>query len=182
MTLETQVQRFNDLLHKGDNFVCTCCHQTFYQHSVYTVGRQNLINKGISPQFLDTVLTDYRSMSETEWICRTCYRYISCSKIPPMSIDNGFSMSSLPEHLASLHSTETEERCTVLRIPFMQLKQLGVGKQLGIYGNTVYVPMNPLSVVNVLPIRFEDSETIHLHFKRRLQFKSSLLHETVRPT
>lgn len=33
----------------------------------------------------------------------------------------------------------------------------------------------------MLPRRFENTATIHLLFKRRLQYKSSMLHETVRP-
>ena len=63
----------------------------------------------------------------------------------------------------------------------MQLKQLGAGKQFGIYGNTVNVPMDPTDVVSILPRRFEHTATIHLLFKRKLQYKSSVLHETVRP-
>lgn len=41
--------------------------------------------------------------------------------------------------------------------------------------------MDPSNVVNILSRRFEESETIHLQFKHRLQFKTCLLHETVRP-
>ena len=63
----------------------------------------------------------------------------------------------------------------------MQLKQLGVGKQIGIYGNTVNVPMDHSQVVSSLPRRFEDTETIHLLFKRRTQYKYAMYHETVRP-
>jgi len=101
--------------------------------------------------------------------------------MPPMAVANGFLLPHLPDSLSSLSPTETEERCTALRIPFMQLKQLGVGKQFGIYGNTVNVPMNPSNVVSMLPRRFEQTETIHLQFKRSLQFKSSVYYETVRP-
>lgn len=63
----------------------------------------------------------------------------------------------------------------------MQLKKQGIKKQFGIYGNTVNVPMNPSSVVSMLPRRFEQTETIHLQFKRRLQFRSAVYYETVRP-
>jgi len=83
-----------------------------------------------------------------------------------MAVANGFLLPHLPDSLSSLSPSETEERCTALRIPFMQLKQLGIGKQFGIYGNTVNVPMNPSSVVSML--RFEQTETIHLQFKRSL--------------
>ena len=66
----------------------------------------------------------------------------------------------------------------------MQLKQLGVGKQLGIHSNTVNVSMDPLQVVGTLPIRFEQTATIHFKFKRRMNLmkhKGSFVHETVRP-
>ncbi|WAR21305.1 hypothetical protein MAR_015279 [Mya arenaria] len=98
-----------------------------------------------------------------------------------MSVANGFSFKNLPDSLSALKPTDTEQRCCSLRMPFMQLKQLGVGRQLGIYGNTVNVPMNPSDVVSSLPRRFDQTETIHLLFKRRIQFKSSIHHETVRP-
>ncbi|WAQ99743.1 PIF1-like protein [Mya arenaria] len=117
----------NELLKRGDAFVCTCCQQTFYQHSVYTVARQRLMNKGISKEFLDKVLTNYKSESEEEWICKTCYKYISQAKIPLMSVGNGFSFKNLPDSLSALKPTDTEQRCCSPRILFMQLKQLGVG-------------------------------------------------------
>ncbi|XP_053403150.1 uncharacterized protein LOC123564956 [Mercenaria mercenaria] len=108
-------------------------------------------------------------------------RHVKPAKIPPLSAANGFTLPELPDHLSSVNPTETEERCCALRIPFMQLKQLGVGKQIGIYGNTVNVPMDPSQVVSSLPRRFTDTETIHLLFKRRTRYKSALYHETVRP-
>lgn len=48
-----------------------------------------------------------------------------------MAVTNGFSFPTLPEYLSALKPTKTEERCIALRTPFMQLKQLGVGKQMG---------------------------------------------------
>ncbi|KAH3891625.1 hypothetical protein DPMN_015729 [Dreissena polymorpha] len=39
VTLENQVHLYNDLLRRGDTSVCTSCQQSFYQHSIYTVGR-----------------------------------------------------------------------------------------------------------------------------------------------
>lgn len=97
-------------------------------------------------------------------------------KIPPMTFCNGFKYEELPDNLNELNPTQTEERCVALRIPFMQLKQLGAGKQLGIYGNTVNVPMDPTDVISMLPRIFENTATIHLLFKRRLQYKSAMLH------
>ena len=84
-----------------------------------------------------------------------------------MAHANGFEMPTVPEIIQKHQPTQTEERCCSLRIPFMQIKELGVGKQYGIYGNTVNVPINPAKIVDVLPRRCEDTATIHLKFMRQ---------------
>jgi len=76
---------------------------------------------------------------------------------------------------------QTEERYSAHKIPFVQLKQLGVGKQIGLYRNTVNVPMDHSQVVSSLPRRFEDTKTIHLLFKRRTHYKYAMYHKPVRP-
>ena len=63
----------------------------------------------------------------------------------------------------------------------MQLKQLGVGKQYGVYGNTVNVPMDPGNVVQVLPRTYEETATIKLKFMRRMIYKRPTVFETIRP-
>ncbi|VDI73405.1 Hypothetical predicted protein [Mytilus galloprovincialis] len=155
--------------------------QTFYQHSVYACSKEHYMQKGIPQEILDQTLTGTKSVSESEWVCKTCHKYIMEKKMPPTAYNNGFKYNTLPDYLHHLSPTQTEERTVALRIPFMQLKELGVGKQFGIYGNTVNVPMDPSDVISVLPRRFEDTATIHLLFKRKLEYKSSILHETVRP-
>jgi hypothetical protein len=57
-SFKIQVQQFNDLLNRRDDLVCTSCQQTFYQLSVYTVIRKSSIRKGLSPKYMEKVLTD----------------------------------------------------------------------------------------------------------------------------
>lgn len=63
----------------------------------------------------------------------------------------------------------------------MQIKELGIGKQYGIFGNTVNVPMNPAEVVSALPRRITDTDTIQLNFRQRTCYKKPFPHETIRP-
>lgn len=86
------------------------------------------LKKGIPEQFLNQTLTGTKSVGNSEWICKTCYKYIMEKKIPPVSFCNGFKYKDLPDNLTELNPTQTEERCVALRIPFMQLKQLVAGK------------------------------------------------------
>jgi hypothetical protein len=92
--------------------------------------------------------------------------------------NNGFTFPEIPQHIKTLHPTPTEERCCSLRIHVMQIKELGIGKQYGIFGNTVNVPMNPAEVVSFLSRRITDTATkkIQLDFMRR-----TCLHSFMKP-
>lgn len=63
----------------------------------------------------------------------------------------------------------------------MQIKELGTGKQYGIFGNTVNVPMNPAEVVTALPRRMNEKATIQLQFMRKTCYKRPYLYESIRP-
>ena len=55
------------------------------------------------------------------------------------------------------------------------------GKQLKINGNVVNVPADVTNSVNVLPRLPQETGTIKVQLKRRLQYKSSALSLNVRP-
>ncbi|KAK3104116.1 hypothetical protein FSP39_024549 [Pinctada imbricata] len=180
-SLETVIINFREQLKRGDDFVCTCCRQTFFQHSVYLADLNFFRKKNISSTLLDKATHGIKSCSDSEWICKTCHKYIMKKELPPMCVSNGLEMHDIPEEISKWKLTSTEERCCALRVPFMRLKQLGVGKQYGIFGNTVNVPMDPNNVVQVLPRRYEETATIKLKFMRRMMYKHATVFETIRP-
>ena len=55
------------------------------------------------------------------------------------------------------------------------------GKQLKINGNVVNVPADVINTVNLLPRLLEQSGTIKVQLKRRLQYKSAALSLNIRP-
>ena len=69
----------------------------------------------------------------------------------------------------------------MLTIFFQNLMQAPRGNQFKIKGNVVNVPADVNSTVNVLPRLPQESGTIKVHLKRRLQYKSSALSLNVRP-
>ena len=75
---------------------------------------------------------------------------------------------------------ELECRLIALRIAFQKLMQAPRGKQLKIRGNIVNVPADVSSTVGMLPRLPEETATIKVNLKRRLQYKSSALSLTVR--
>ena len=180
-TLPVIQQLMYNLCKKGDEYICTSCSQTFYQHSVYLVSKENYTKRDVPQDILRNCLTGTLSACSSEWICKTCHKYWLQKKIPPMSKHNGFKFPEYPDIIQRSKPTPTEERCCSLRIPFMQIKELGIGKQYGIFGNTVNVPMNPAEVVTAVPRRLNETATIQLQFMRKTCYKRPYLHETIRP-
>ncbi len=99
--------------------------------------------------------------------------------MPKLCATNGFVFPPIPEELRGL--TDLEERLIAARIPFMQIRPLGIDKQYGLKGSVVNIPNDVDKTVNLLPRNFEDSGTIQLKFKRMLTHKSDFMHEMVRP-
>ena len=76
---------------------------------------------------------------------------------------------------------ELECRLLAPRLAFQKLMQAPRGNQLKIKGNVVNVPADVNNTVNVLPRLPQESGTIQVQLKRRLQYKSSALSLNVRP-
>ena len=63
----------------------------------------------------------------------------------------------------------------------MQIRELPSGGQLSIHGNVVNVSADVNSTVNFLPRSLNESETISIKLKRRLNFKHHYQFQTIRP-
>ena len=77
---------------------------------------------------------------------------------------------NFPAKPECLNFTPLEERFKSLCIPFMQiiLCELPRGGQLSIHGNVVDVPADVNSVVNTLPKPINESQTIPIKLKSKL--------------
>ena len=85
----------------------------------------------------------------------------------------------MPSQLFDLN--ELEWRLVAPRIAFQKLMQAPRGKQFKISGNVVNVPADVVNTVNTLPRLPNNTGTIKVQLKRRLQYKSSALSLNVRP-
>ena len=118
------------------------------------------------------------SVDDIEWICQSCFRYLKKNKIPPYAAKNGMSFPLKPDFF---YLNELECRLLAPRLAFQKLMQAPRGNQLKIKGNVVNVPADVNNTVNVLPRLPQESGTIKVQLKRRLQYKSSALSLNVRP-
>ena len=86
-----------------------------------------------------------------------------------------------PVKLECFDLNELEWRLLAPRLAFQKVMQAPRGKQLKITGNVVNVPADVSSTVNLLPRLGNETATIKVKLKKRLQYKSSALSLNVRP-
>lgn len=168
------VNTFNKHTSDGPRYVCACCTQLFFKHSVASVDRSKFTNTAIA----NKCVLDIKSVGNNRWICRTCSVAIRNGKVPACFIHNGL---EFPEKPAELNLTQLEERLVAARLPFMQIREMPRGGQLSLRGNVVNVPADVNKTVKQLPRLLDDNETIPVKFKRSLSLKHHITFENVRP-
>ena len=99
-------------------------------------------------------------------------------KISPCSIANGLKFPEKPDFF---DLNELECRLVAPQLAFQKIAIARRGGQLKITGNVVNVPADVCDNINMLPRLPQDTGTIKVQLKRRLQYKSSALSLNVRP-
>ena len=153
--------------------MCSCCNQLWYKHSVTTAEKLRLSNPNVVKYLLSKT-----SVDDIEWVCQTCHKHLRKNKIPPCAAKNGMSFPVKP-NIFDLN--ELECRLLAPRLAFQKLMQAPRGNQFKIKGNVVNVPADVNNTVNMLPRLPQETGTIKVQLKRRLQYKSSALSLNVRP-
>lgn len=172
-TIADEITKFHVAVSKGPFYICSCCDQLWYRHSVTTAEKVRLSNP-IAGQYL----LNKRSVDNLEWICSCCYEHLKKGKIPPCAAKSGMLFPVKPEFF---DLNELEWRLLAPRLAFQKILQAPRGNQLKIKGNVVNVPADVNNTVNILPRLPQESGTIKINLKRRLKYKSSALSLNVRP-
>ena len=170
------VNKFKEAINTSSSYVCSCCHQTWFQHSVKNVFSLN--ETSLNTDLLNKCLTGYMSVANCEWICNTCLYNIKQGKIPKLSVINGM---KFPHKPPELNISNLEERLISLRIPFMQIRALNSGGQFSLKGPVVNVPTDIEPTIHALPRLQKKTETIPVKLKRMKEFKHAVATENVRP-
>ena len=167
------ISKFHKTVAQGPIYVCSCCDQLWYRHSVISTATLRDSNH-------DSIkyLSGKTSVNNVEWICKTCHSHLIKNKIPPCAVVNGM---VFPEKPSFFDLNELECRLLAPRIAFQKLMQAPRGKQLKIHGNIVNVPADVSTTINQLPRLPSNTGTIKVNLKRKLKYKSSALSLNVRP-
>ncbi|CAG7678283.1 unnamed protein product [Allacma fusca] len=120
------LRKFKLMVNKGPDHVCCCCGSLWFQKSVRLL-RAEFVIETYGIEFFKKI--NRREQERTE-ICYACSRQAYRGKVLPVSLENGIGFQPLPDELKGLSALE--ERLVALRIPFMQIRPLGVDRQLGL--------------------------------------------------
>ena len=162
--LQSLISKFHDIVSQGPLYICTCCDQLWYRHSVVPAATLKENNPDVQKRLLNR-----KSVDNIEWLCRTCNKHLKNNKVPPCATINGI---QFPEKPSFFNLNELECRLLAPRHAFLKLMQAPKGKQLKIHGNIVNVPADVANTVNMLPRLPNQTSAIKVNIKRRLQYKS----------
>ena len=112
------------------------------------------------------------------FVCCTCKGHVQKNKCPIFSVRNGI---CFPKKIPQLDILPHEERLIALRLPFMHIRLLPTGGQKSLRGNVIVVPADIHHTVNMLPRYLNDSGTVTVRLKRKLQYRGFYEESNVRP-
>ena len=161
---------------EGPVFKCDSCSGRFFKKSVRLTNNSNVI-KSIG---ITEAIRVFVPLNDELMLCYTCHEQLKKGNIPKLCTRDGLELEPIPDVLKVCNTVE-ERLCSPI-IPFEQIRTLGFyGKQRGVKGNVVNVPIDSPTTVQSLPRRLEDCHTIQIKFKRMVTHKSDYLHERIRP-
>ena len=175
MYSEVRDDYFN-AIKEGPVFKCDSCSGRFFRKSVYLTNKSEIIESiGIKE-----AIRVFVPFTDELMLCQTCNNQLKRGLMPKLCTHDGLALEPIPDVLKMCNTVE-ERLCSPI-IPFEQIRTLGFyGKQRGLKGNVVNVPIDLPTTVQSLPRRLEDCHTIQIKFKRMVTHKSDYLHERIRP-
>ncbi len=108
--LQSLISKFHDLVSQGPLYICTCCDQLWYKHSVIPAMTLKENNPDVQKRLLNR-----KSVNNVEWLCKTCNKYLKNNKVPPCAAVNGL---QFPEKPSFFYLNELECRLLLQDLHF----------------------------------------------------------------
>jgi hypothetical protein len=172
-SIESNLKEFEAIKKEGPTSVCSCCGGLWFRTSTRAV-TANQCDKDLAKKIF------YLMSEDTSYkLCETCFRDYRRNQVPRLALANGIDFPEVPSVLKDL--TTLEERLCALRLPFMQIRSLGVDGQCGIRGNVVHIENELDMTVSVLPRTEDLSAVIPVGLVRHLDHQRPYLFQEIRP-
>ncbi|KAK3920096.1 Ketol-acid reductoisomerase (NADP(+)), partial [Frankliniella fusca] len=183
-------EKFNEQKKEMPTVICTCRAQLFCKKS--TVSELSLkIDQTLSISDLCTY-RHHLGENESGNVCSTCAYHLKKVLLhwkntdnPSVQPFNTLKCSNIIKTYKCVHQRLNtwfiSERLVSARIPFMQIRELGYQKQLGLKGNCVNVPIDIKKTVTCLPRMDSEDDTLLAQLIRKMSDKTPYAFENVRP-
>ena len=164
---------------EGPTHTCNCCGNLWFKHSIKKKPVAWFLAKGLTPEFFERCCPQQFRLSRDEvQLCGTCFKKVSAGVQPALCYST-YSFPPVPPELQDLKPLE--ERMVATRLPFMQIRSLGVDGQYGLRGSVVNVPLSVNDSVIRLPRRFNETYTVQVRLMRQMSNRRPYMYETIRP-
>ena len=114
-----------------------------------------------------------------QYICITCHKKLLKETMPAQAVSNNLQIFELPSRFRDLR--KLEKIIIATRLLFKKVKIMPNGQCPKIKGEICNVPRNADDICNVLPRGTDNNGVVQLCLKKRLNFKSHVLFEDIRP-
>ena len=166
----------------GPNFDCYSCERSLFKRQVKLLKMEDIL---VLIDKMDESLVGETGLSELQGttliLCHNCLKVLNGNKFPSMNFNNSLKLDRLPPEIADL--ADLEQQMIAKTIFFIKIKRLTHGMRAA-YDQVVCVPIETADVENNLskfPRHPKDSEIVAVKLRRKLEYKTVVLQEYVRP-
>ena len=114
-----------------------------------------------------------------QYICITCHKKLLKETMPAQAVSNNLQIFEQPSRFRDLR--KLEKIIIATRLLFKKVKIMPNGQCPKIKGEICNVPINADDICKVLPRGMDNNGVVQVCLKKRINFKSHVLFEAVRP-
>ena len=171
---EKVVAKFKEETEKGPFYIFVACNRTLYKRTVQIFEK----NKN---QVETSSVFDYMvcSADGKQYICITCHNKLPRGTVSVQAVCNSLQILELPSRFRNLQ--KLEKIIIAKRLLFKKMTIMPKGQCPKIKSAICNVLINTDDICKVLPRGMDKNGLVQLCLKKRLNFKSLVLFEAVRP-
>ena len=164
---------FKHKIFEGPFYICGVCNRGLYKRPVILL---SLENYNISHEIFTSVLShDGRACP-----CVTCHKTILKALVPCQAVINKLGIVSLPKEFEPVN--KLERILVSKRILFKKITIMSKGQTPNIKGTICNIPVQEIKTnCSILPRPPNSNGIVIVKLKRKLEYKSHVLFEAVRP-
>ena len=164
-------QQYHEKITDTPIYDCSVCQRNFFKKDI-------AYRKQVAKKRTRTNITTRSKQIEynyfvSQCICKSCKKSYENGITPTFAVRDEIRRNKGTQTLSNL--SELEERLVALRIPFLQIKEMGPcykKPQLGLTGGVINVPTCINRIQSALPRNIRETDTVAVAIKIRLNLKN----------